>query len=476
MDERTLSHSPIDHVEQGDEPEFALGEASARGTLLPDVALAAAATPAWPPLFAPRLTPGDRTRRAAGIAALLLLTLALLLLASPGLRVGAKMLATSWLPTPSPTLVPGSDRFYLLPNVPWGTVLLDGRPLAHVPVVGDGPPLLLSRGSHHFEWHATPFELLRCQVSVPASPADSCSAGTRSARLFVERAPDGASIIPAHDDLSALPVAQRAALLMTVQIALEESSSSTILRPGERYAYLPSLGQPDHINIATQPLRATLNFHLLASLGLSEPCAISDPRVQPCRFAAQDCSQLCTLPSAPAAGALDVGRAVWFASTFAWVSWNYDTLSGAPVAHNQDDPGVTFRLVDLAITWDGAFWRVAPMFGHRADTPTVDDTVCSTARVLMSRGPLTALLPDGNVRIAVAYFSDAAPADGCAVLVKPSAAAGSPTGSPGALYLARCGVLIAANDQAHALWPALPRADAAESRLAFQLAGQSVVS
>lgn len=450
------------------EPDFELGDVT---TIDPTHAAALAPWQRFP--FQPRMTAADRTRRAASLVAIVLLSLLVLLAGSPGLRNGAIQLADGWLPAPIAARGPINDRFYLLPNVPWGTVLLDGRPLVHIPLASTSHPLRLAHGQHVFEWRATPFMPLRCQVSVPDEQSDMCWLDGQTARIYLEHAPDGAFIIPAHDDLSALPVKQRAALLMATQFALEQSDTQALIQPGERYAYLPGLSSVDRISVASQKLLATLTFHLI-SLGAREPCAVGDPRIQPCRFPAQDCSQFCTLPVAPVSDIKDVGSPIWFASTLAWASWNYDTLTGAPVAHNQGDPGVNFRLIDLGITWDGATWHVTPLFGHQANLPSIDDTVCSAARVWLARGPLAPLLPDGDSTSAITYFSSGIPADGCAVRVTPQAT-GRQSGSPveAALFLVRCGVLVAANAPAHALWPVLPMGDDAQMAMAIQLAAQS---
>lgn len=454
--------------DQGD-PEFELGDAFA-----PESAPAAPLAPWRRFSFQTRLTALGRTRRAVTLIAIVMLALLLLLAGSPGLRDGTIQLVSDWLPAPAPALSAASDRYYLVPSVPWGTVLLDGRPLARIPLAGAGHSLRLSRGQHVFEWHAAPFMPLRCQVSVPDVRTDVCWLDGVPTRLFLARAPDGANIIPAHDDLGSLPVKQRAALLMATQIALQQSTSQTVLLPGERYAFLPNLGSVDRTVVATQSLRAALTFHLLSNLGVREPCVIGDPAVQPCRFSAQDCSQYCTLPVAPAAGATASSRPIWFASTFVWISWDYATLSGTAVARNQGDPGVNFRLIDLGVTWDGASWHVAPLFGHQTNLPSVDDTVCSAARVWLARGPLAPLLPDGDAATAITYFSGPVPAAGCAAQVTPHAASGSRSAAPvaSALFLVRCGVLVAANAQAHTLWPALPAADAMETLLANQLIAQ----
>lgn len=458
-----------DRKDDAGEPEFELGD-----TAPPAFSSAAHGASQRRFLFQRHLTAAGRTRRVVNLFAIVLLALLLLVASTPDLRIDALHLVSGLLPEPAPAVDASADLFYLVPNVPWGTVLLDGRPLASIPLASDGPPLRLARGQHTFEWHAAPFMPLRCQVSVPDDRTDVCWLDGVPTHLILARAPDGASVIPAHDDLSALPAQQRASLLMATQMALEQSASQIVLRPGERYAFLPDLGSADRTVAATQDLRATLTFHLLSSLGVREPCVIGDPAVQPCRFPGQDCSRFCTLPVAPALDPPVAGSTIWFASTFTWVSWDYATLAGTLVARNQGDPGVNFRLVDLGISWDGAVWHVTPLFGHQANLPSVDDTVCSAARVWLARGPLAPLLPDGDTATAITYFSGPVPAAGCVVRVTSLNPSGTPStlGSTSALFLVRCGVLVAANTQAHALWPALPLADAAEGLIARQLVAQ----
>jgi hypothetical protein len=94
--------------------------------------------------------------------------------------------------------------------------------------------------------------------------------------------------------------------------------------------------------------------------------------------------------------------------------------------------------------------------------------VCGPARGWIAYGSqsLLSALPG----IQINYASDAVPVEGCAVVV--TGYQGTPTASPAApaLYLERFGVLLAANDTAHGLWPELPRADATEQALARHLA------
>src|SRR5579864_5152834 len=73
----------------------------------------------------PRLTRASRaTRLATALGALLLVSL-LLLGSFPAVRDSATNFVAPYFPTPTNTLEPGGDLFYFLPDVPWGTVLVD---------------------------------------------------------------------------------------------------------------------------------------------------------------------------------------------------------------------------------------------------------------------------------------------------------------------------------------------------------------
>src|SRR5258708_13530164 len=51
-------------------------------------------------------------------------------------------------PTPTPTLAPGADLFYVQGNPPWGQLSIDGKALPHFPHISYDPPLPLSLFRH----------------------------------------------------------------------------------------------------------------------------------------------------------------------------------------------------------------------------------------------------------------------------------------------------------------------------------------
>jgi hypothetical protein len=58
--------------------------------------------------------------------------------------------------TPTPTLAPGSNLFYIERTPSWGRVSIDGRALSRLPTIGIDPPLRLARGRHIIEWRVDP--------------------------------------------------------------------------------------------------------------------------------------------------------------------------------------------------------------------------------------------------------------------------------------------------------------------------------
>jgi hypothetical protein len=422
-------------------------------------------TVSTPPALEPRLTPRRRAVRLAGTLGVLFVALLVILASVPAVRDRAMALA---FPTPTPALAPGADLFYLPVNPRGIIVLLDGYPLAHVPVPNDPHPLRLARGRHQLEWRggAFPFLPRQCVVSVPHADADTCPFISTGISSSITSAP----VIGLQVSLLALPSDQRSALLGATQAALAASGSSAIVQPGEFYfspASESSFGLPKPI-LAAQPLRATLDLQLNPLTEESaEPCFVENA-LEPCRFPGQMCQIWCTLPSdvIPGTGTTPV----WIAAAMVLSSWNFTTLSGKAVASNQQEFPTNLFLIVLRITRDGTHWHVAPVFGHTPGLPITDDLLCGPARGWVMTGQVGFLF--NSLGGEIEYASGTIASDGCAV-VDTGYVGNPPTYlPPPALFLERFGVLLAANDAAHTLWPDLPRADASEQALAQQLAAQ----
>jgi hypothetical protein len=411
--------------------------------------------PARSPLE-PRLTPRRRIARLIVSLALGLLTVAVIL-SIPSVRGDVTGLFARLGPTPTPTLAPGSDLFYLLPNPPGVDVSLDGRALAHLPFPGDPHPLRLAPGQHVFSWrsHMLPFTPLQCRVSVPRASADTCP--FVSYKYFPQALADlPGHVIALHASLAALPPSDATLLTQAIQHALDASRSTALVQPGERYFYYQQ-GQAGAPIVAQQPLLATLSYQFVIESGYPEPCILGQPAI-PCRFAGQDCGQLCTVTQPPPtiAGAANT----WVVAAAVSGAWDYVTLGGQVVAWQIGEP-FGAQLAALRITLDGAGWHVTPLFGHMPGLDVADDAVCDPARFAVQQTPSWSFMvtnpPPGET---VQFASDATPADGCVAVLNHAGPA---------IFLERFGVLLTVNDAAVNPTDNLPVADAAEQRLAQQL-------
>lgn len=410
--------------------------------------------------FEPRHSPRLRLVRVGAVLAAVLLVLAVVLNSITG---GGIARWVRLAPTPTHALVTGEDLFYLLPNPPGVDILLDGHPLARVPLPGHPPPLHLAPGHHVLVWnsHLFPFMPLRCTISIPVAASDTCPLLGVPGTYLPEPA------ITLHASVPALSSGDAGQLTRAIQSALAARSSTALVQRGEHYFFYQQ-GQAGGPTRATQPLRAALTYQFLPNAGYPEPCTVVRP-VIPCRFPGQDCSQLCTvaqLPDAVAESPTD-----WVAAAMVSAAWDYATLDGRAVASNLgEDFGL--QLAVLRIAWDGATWHVTPILGHTSGLPAADDAVCDPARYSLSQNGTWSFMvtdppPDGQAQFA----SDSTPTDGCVAVLDPHPGSDAP-----AVFLERFGVLLAVNQVAAGSGSGLPLADAAEQQLARQLAAQAQIT
>src|SRR5215469_11876128 len=120
------------------------------------------------------LTPRQRMRRLIVAGSAVLLALLILIVAVPGLGTGADSWLAGFVPTPTATLPPGTDRFYFIASVPDLQLSLDGHPVSPLPRIGTDPPLVLARGPHRLAWQEAPFLPQSCLLSVPFGVNDTC--------------------------------------------------------------------------------------------------------------------------------------------------------------------------------------------------------------------------------------------------------------------------------------------------------------
>ncbi len=381
-------------------------------------------------------------------------------------------------PTPTPTLAPGADLFYVQGSPPWGQLSIDGHAIAQLPRMSLDPPLRLARGRHVLVWKADPFLSLRCTVSVPASYGTDTCRYNQTVQLDSGLL---AYIITFSISLTSLPIDQRAPLIQAAQEALDAQQSTDIVQPGELYALSPNdpkcryaPGQPLCYATARQPLKATLSFQLDANEASDEACI--DPELSSCTFSHQNCHLFCPgLDSGlSAAQAWDVFAAVLS-------QWQFATLDGRVLARDVPDNSLwdyatgqvtDESLVPLGITWDSLGWHVTVSHDASGSDAGFFDPACAGAQDEVQQF----LYPPADASgMQWQYASGSVPAVGCIALGSPQPHPGTtPTPSSSQAAVAYClhrfGVNLAANELAQRYWPYLPVADAREQLLAQQLA------
>lgn len=419
----------------------------------PEEGLTADARPHRSP-FAPYLTRRQRARRAAvSLGVVVAAFLAITLTFAPFLYAGLRSTAAQPLPH-------GADRFYFVPSVPWGIVELDGNGLVHPPEPGSDHPLHLTRGTHTLQWLADPFIPFQCTISVPRASSDTCATQPLldSSGAFI------GTLITEHDSLRSLHVDKRLPLKTAIQTAMRGASWSTTIQPGEHYLhpFMPGDQQSGQVTVADRTLTATMHVVPALQTALSEPCSINPAQSELlplCRAPGQDCRELCTL--SPPKGAL-TRPDDWFAAITARTSWTYSTPDGNVTMQDVPSYGYDLTLVVLRITWTGTEWQVTPLIGDRAHLAAASDVSCGNARAWLIDGvEENQLKSDVPTIISGFYSSSANAATGCAVTLPVGSYTSSsfPTSPPQTelpVFLWRFGALLAVNDAAHALWPALP--------------------
>jgi hypothetical protein len=433
--------------------------------------------------FVVRLSRRQRALRGVAASSALILALVSMLGSFSSVRERAAALLFGPTRVATATPAPFPDRFYIVPGVGWASVSLDGRRLSHLPVIGLDAPLRLARGRHQLLWRADPFGTVQCVISVPITGADTCPYD----RTSPGDAGSAAWVITFFPSLTDLARDQQTHLEAVIQQSLDVEQSTAIVRPGEWYVGPAGVQAPDfatlegpeasgHLRAATQPLTATLTLRLATDLDTAQTCHFNYAEV--CAFYGQDCRFFCTLPLADQA-------ADWNVLAVARGSWSFVTQGGQTVLKDAPD-GLAYAgaAVYLHIRWDGVVWHVthdyvAPTLAYQsdryADVPTADDPTCAWLRTELDAQAFK--LTNTAQYLTGQYATGAMHAAGCvAVATRQQAGEVPPTAGatlPPAYLLQRFGVLLAANDTAHQLWPYLPVADAYERSLAQQLAAST---
>jgi len=425
--------------------------------------------------FEPELPPAKHGPKPIAIIGIIIAALLVIGGGAAAVRTfGGSVIGPS--PTPTPTLIPGENLYYITTNPRWGTITIDGRQVSHLPAIGS-TPLQLSPGEHEVVWNVAPFISQKCFVSVPPQEntgSSYCSTGDTAAVRSGKYTGLQATIVEFTPSLSMLPDAQRALLIQAIQAQLDTFQATDTVQPGEQFADLQA---PHFIQTATQPLKAAIHFQLDTNPNSPAPCPGSDAASgSGCRVNGEDCHLLCPLPLSEARLASSTS---WQVYGVLQAFWDYTTLSGQRVAQNQPDEADNVGneyLIPLVITWDGSRWHVdlqsyqiSSLFSFTAIPPCV----AMQAGFISDSYPNAVTINGNNDGIYWSYSAGTNSASGC--LAKGPLFVGNTTtpvpstSAPTAYLLYRFGVLLAVTAAAHHYWPSLPVADAYEQGIARKL-------
>lgn len=416
--------------------------------------------------LAPRWTQRQRRVQWGATLSLIVVTLLVLLGSYPPTRT----LVNTTFPFLQPARTPVSEQslFYFTGSPSWGQLSLDGKAISHLPQPGRENPLQLSPGKHVALWTAAPFSTQHCIFSVPADlQRDSCFYSNTQAPT-----PDmtvNARQISMFPSVLDLPIAQRSALAISVQHALDTLSSRATVQPGEPYAVA---SEKTPIARAQTTLMATLHFLLDSNLRSLIPCqGIFEPDHPGCINNMQNCRMFCDA-SPYFAPAHPATIKEWDVFVVARASWDYALPDGTLLAHDQPDStiaqaatstGITSdeHMLPVRILWDGRHWQssmLAQEAQHVFDNSGNQNPACASTWDEVQTDPELNQLTFSDQQLDWRYVSGANTANGCTALGIPLSANTPPTAWAECIH--RFGVLLAANAIAHKAWPQLPLAHA----------------
>jgi len=383
---------------------------------------------------------------------------------------------------PTPTLVPGSNLFYVQTSPAWGNFFVDGQKLAHMPTnPAVDLPLQLSAGIHQVTWQADPFTQ-HCIIIVP--PVVSQTKCLANDPVPIMKGPNkglSAYLITFSVSFNDLTPAQQQPLFQAVQKALDALQSGDTVQPGEKYA---DTNAPQFIATATSTLHATLRFQLDTNTGSQGACAgIFFGPGPGCSVNGQDCHLLCDVDQsqAPPGEGPKATPGLWDVFGIVRSTWTYTTPNGQIVAQNQpdeaDNSGTEYA-INLYIAYVSGQWQVTTKAPLNSNFVPVFSPSCEAAYYLVTQigsNTYSNINLPGNPNDTINWnINDGSNlAAGClltAVAIPPQNNNPTPAPivnpKPFAHCLYRFGVLLALDSAAHTLWPNLPVADAYEQSIA----------
>ena len=423
--------------------------------------------------------PPERRRR--GPLAILAVIVLIIVLVGGGLAIARAVggSAIGAAPTPTATLLPGENLFYVTTDPSWGTVSVDGRTLANPPKLGS-EPLTLAAGAHTIVWNAAPLPPQKCLIFVPQqqSSGGNCSTTDQATVKSGKDAGLQATVVEFALDSTMLTSTQFTSLSHAIQTYFNTFQATDMVQPGEQYVVANA---PNNVATATQPLKAIFKLHLDTNSNSTLPCYTGNIGEQSCGSCYTFCNPSVVFDFNGPFGYVSLPT-TWDIYVVSGATWDYTTLSGQSVAANQPDTIASSTLeytFPLFITWTGSQWHVSDMpqkndfnffFGYTPPCAVTEailqnnNSLSNPFYSITINGPPQNLFWQDN-------NSDKNLAQGClaGAVIQPGNGTPVAANAPEAYILYRFGVLLAANSLAHRWWPNLPVANGYEQSIVQQL-------
>ncbi len=377
--------------------------------------------------------------------------------------------------TSSVTPIPPGDNLFYIQESPRGSIDIDGHPATHLPDMTKTPPdapLRLSRGKHQIVWISPPFKPVVCAVSVPSLLSNEiCN------NKSVIAGPHGQNVrlISFTATYSDLPNVQQAALKQHIQGVLDALQATDMVQPGEQYLFTSPAGLTSPV-VATQPLKATLSYHLDTSLTSNRACV--NGYGDTCTYNGQNCLELCVFTNVTSQSGVELTGPDWYAIALFYPTWTYRTGQGTLLGTNQTDAAANQYVgidhsVLLHILWTTKGWQVniQPVDKTLPEIDVIYDPACmSLVETVQSLSTYQITHESNPQNVHWEFYAGTNHAAGCLGVATPQQ-----TYKPFAYFLYRFGVMLAANTAAHHDFPTLPVADASEQAIAQQIANEAGV-
>jgi hypothetical protein len=395
---------------------------------------------------------GANWLRAAIVAVGITIAVILVVLVNPAAKSSLYTVFRLPTPVPSPTPLPGGNTVYLVRGAPWAAVTIDGKLATNLSLGMTLSWIKLAAGRHTIVVAQQPFPTLRCVVSMPASPRDTCPLITPSTdtpefgNAGSADLPAGSRVVDLGARFSRLPQDARDALVTAVNAKLTYPPTPITMQPGDHY-----LREDGTLAVAQTGLRATFVPTLLAPIN----AVASD---------SNSCVSFCDV-----SGTGMSSSGTWNMIISLVGTWHITSFGGAVVVdsapmfpaeaiYEGQPPTLT---AEINLLWTGQ-WQVSAQNGFNGSF----SPICQTADNLVNANLNAGSNAGSQVSVTgMGYQAAHTPEQGCVVTMMLS----DSTASDPLYAYYHLGVLLAANGAAHQAFPALPVASANERALALQV-------